>query len=140
MPRGRPKKTQPKKGKPAWKPAAMLDVVEKKDGFRMRWASSDKLNLQRKQSEGWVFANKETGITAEHEHPEKTGDGHSMTSITEYRDLVLMAIPEDLAKARDEYFEEKTNAQTANLKKDLEEDIDSTGVKSAPVHGKIVIE
>jgi hypothetical protein len=129
-----------KKGKPTWKPAAMLDVVDKKKGFRMRWASNDPLNLQRKKAEGWVMANKETGIDAEHEHPEKTGDGHSMTSVTEYRDLVLMALPEELGKARDEYIEERTELQTMNLKRNLEDDLKNKKGKSADTYGKIVIE
>lgn len=128
---------RPKKGKPTWKPAAMLDVPEKVPGFRLRWCDKDALNLQRKKAEGWIMANEINGIHAEHDHPEKTGDGHSMTSVTEYRDLVLMALPEDLGKARDKYFNEKTEQQTRGLKRDLEEEM-SGG--SAEVHGKIVIE
>lgn len=131
---------RPKKGKPTWKPAAMLDVAEKVPGFRLRWASNDSLNLQRKQSEGWVFATEITGVDAKHDHPEKTGDGHSMTGVTEYRDLVLMALPDDLAEARDAYFIEKTDLQTRDLKRNLEKDLANEDGKSASIHGKIVIE
>lgn len=127
-----------KKGKPTWKPAAMLDVTSPVKGFRTRWCSNDPLNIQRKKAEGWVMATEVNGIDTEHEHPEKTGDGHSLTSVTEYRDLVLMALPEELGKARDEYFNEKTEQQTRGLKRDLEEEVESGG--AAQVHGKIVIE
>ncbi len=134
MPKG-----YPKKGKPTWKPAAMLDVAEKVPGYRLRWADNDALNLQRKKSEGWVFASTISGVNAEHEHPEKTGDGHSMTSVTEYRDLVLMALPEDLAEARDAYFTEKTDLQTVSLKREAEKAASEVG-PAASIHGKIVIE
>lgn len=136
----RPKKNAVKKGRPSWKPASMLDTVEKHDGHRTRWCSRDSLNLQRKQAEGWVFANSITGINREHEHPEKVGDGHSLTSVTEYRDLVLMALPEDVAKERDKYFQSKTDAAVRSLKQDFEENIENPRGNTAEIYGKIVIE
>lgn len=128
-----------KKGKPSWKPAAMLTVTKPIDGHRTRWVSKDPQNILRKQAEGWVYANEIYGIKREHEHPEKVEDGHSLTSTTEYRDMVLMALPEELAEARDEYFQEKTEQQTRGLKRNLEEDM-RNGENTATIHGKIVIE
>ena len=132
---GRPKK----KGKKTWAPAAMLGVVDRKPGFRHRWVNKDPMNLQRKQAEGWIMADSTTG--SEHEHPGQVEDGKPLTSITEYRELVLMAVPEDIAKSRDDYFREKTEKQTAGLKKSLQSDIDATGVSGTEAtYGKVVIE
>lgn len=136
MPR---QKSDVKKGKPTWKPAAMLNVTKTIDGHRARWVHNDRQNILRKQAEGWVFANEITGIKREHEHPEKVEDGHSLTTTTEYRDMVLMALPEEMAKAREEYFNEKTEQQTRGLKRDLEKEM-RNGENTAAIHGKIVIE
>lgn len=127
---------QPKKGKASWKPATALKA-KRIDGFRTRWTNKDPMNLQRKQSEGWVTVHKDTGLQTEHEHPEDLESGTPVTSVTEYRELVLLALPEDVAQARDEYFAEQTDKQTAGLKKNLQRDL-ADG--KAQVHGKIIID
>lgn len=130
-----------KKGRPSWNPAAMLDVVNPTPGFRHRWVDKDPANVQKKIAEGWVMANEINGHTAEHEHPDKMGDGAPLTSAKEYRELVLMAIPEETAQARDEFYREKTEQQTAGLKRNLQQDIDETGVSGVEAtFGKIVID
>ena len=57
--------------------------------------------------------------------------------MTEYRELVLAALPEDVAKARDEYFTGETDKQEASLKRNLQNDLGHGG---AVVDGKITIE
>ncbi len=135
--RGRPPK---KKGRSSWKPASMLTVVDKPEGYRTRWVSKDSLNMQRKKAEGWLMANEINGTEATHEHPDKMGDGRPLTSVKEYRDMVLMVLPEEIAKERDEYFREKTDKQTADLKKNLQDDAEGKGVAGdEAVHGSIII-
>ena len=126
-----------KKGRKSWKPAAMLDVTNKASGFRYRWRNDDDAHLERVKNEGWVFVNKETGIPAEHDHPDKIGDGKPLDSIIKYRDMVLMALPEDLAEERDAYYREQTRRQTVSLKNKARDEIKKTG---AEVTGKIIIE
>ena len=134
-----------KKGKPVWRPANKLKAHltrEQTKKYRPRWVDkSDEANLQKKQDEGWVFLNKETGLTASHDHRE-TEDGKNLTSVNEYRELVLMGLPKELAEARDEYYQERTHKQTVGLKEALEEENReaSKGGRTAPIHGKIVIE
>lgn len=135
MPRGRPKK-----GKKTWRPAAMLNVNNAPDGYRLRWVSKDPMNLQKKQAEGWIPANSIEGFNVEHEQPGKVGDGSPLTSVVEYRDMVLYAMDEETAKARDEYVREKTLQQTVGLKEGLEKDLQKTGGTPAETYGKIVIE
>lgn len=110
-----------KKGRPSWKPATMLDVKNKTPNYRYRWVWIDDMNLEKKQAEGWVFVNKETGVPGEHEHPGKTGDGKPLDSAKKYRDTVLMALPEELGKERDRFFNNKTEEQTLDAKKFLEQ-------------------
>lgn len=143
MPRkpGRPRKAAPvKKGKSTWRPAAMLDVNNKPKGYRLRWCDKDPMNIQKKEAEGWIHATSINGFKTEHEHPGKTGDGMPLTSVTEYRDMTLMAMPEEIAQARDEYIREQTERQTVELKEDLKGSLRNPNGPSAETYGKIVIE
>lgn len=145
---GRPRKTEDgepiKRGKKTWKPAQKLDIRNKKEGFRYRMVDKDQMNIQKKLAEGWSFANKERGTAADHVKPENIGDGQELGSVTEYRELVLMILPEEDGKARDEYIEERTNQQTVGVKKNLQDDADKSasehGGYKTPIHGKVIIE
>lgn len=117
---------QEKKGKRSWKPAQKLDVRDKQDGFRYRFRDKDPQNIQRARAEGWEFVNPITGIPGEHVDPEDAQK--DLTSTTEYRELTLMALPEDIAQSRDEHFRELTRNQTVGLKDRLQGDLD----KEAP--------
>lgn len=137
MPRPRkyPQQT-PKKGKKTWAPAQALEV-KKVPGFRLRWTDKDPKVTQRKMAEGWVEVHPDQGIRAEHEHPGDVPSGKPVTSVTEYRELHLMALPEDVAKAREAYFTDRTNAQSAGLVRNLKKDVAEGG--DAEVYGKITI-
>lgn len=117
---------QEKKGKASWKPAQKLDVRNKQEGFRYRFRDRDSQNIQRARAEGWEFVNPITGIPGDHVDPEDAQK--DLTSTTEYRELTLMALPEDIAQARDEHFKELTRKQTVGLKDRLQGDLD----KDAP--------
>jgi hypothetical protein len=135
----RPRKNpdeQSKKGKASWRPATALRAQDL-DGFRTRWTNKDPINMQRKEAEGWEIVDANRGLRSEHEHPDDLESGKPLTSVTEYRELVLMALPEEVAQAREEYFTAQTDAQTASLKSNLRNDL--AGGK-ASVHGKIIIE
>jgi hypothetical protein len=132
-----PKKT----GKPTWAPAQKLTLKNKREGFRYRWCEKDSQNLQKKEAEGWVYANAETGAPAEHVNP---GDSTPTTSTQEYRELVAMALPEEIGEARDEYFRALTEKQTSGLKGQLQGDLDEAARKHggyrASATGQIVID
>lgn len=111
-----------KKGKASWKPAKALEVrasEEVRSKFRLRWREKDPQNLRRAEAEGWEYIHPTKGARAEHEV-----DDNPLTSATEYRELVLMGLPEDIAQERDAYFQEKADAQIAGVKKDLQSDLD----------------
>lgn len=118
-----------KKGKASWKPARKLDVnaSEKvKSEFRLRWRDKDPQNIQKAQAEGWEFIDPAKGIRAEHENP---GDSTPLTNATEYRELVLMGLPEELGQSRDEYFQEQANRNIAGVKTALQRDLDDAAKK-----------
>ena len=106
----------------------------------LRAAGCPKINLQIRGANEAVIEGVETGLPAEHENP----DGKPLTSSTEYRELVVMALDEEIAQARDAYFREKTRAQTVSLKDRLQDDLDDAakahGAVPARAEGKIVIE
>lgn len=129
-----------KKGKPSWRPAAKLQLIDKKPGFRYRWCEQDPDNLERKKAEGWVFAHELHGMDAE---PEPGVDAAPVKGAKTHRELVLMALPEDMAKARAEYFEEQTKRQTTGTKELLEEQMRNNPKRkgaSAHASGEIRIE
>lgn len=123
-----------KKGKPSWRPGKKLRVKDKKPGFNYRWCDKDPANLQRRQEDGYVFASKLQGDTAKH-------DGEkSPTSVQEYREMVLMACPEEEFQTHREYFAQRTTEQTVGLKRLLEDDARKL-TRGGPtgITGKIVI-
>lgn len=134
----------PKKGKRSWAPAQKLEVRNKKANLRYRWVSKDPENVDRKLAEGYTFANKTTGAQAEHMKPGAVSDGQELTTATEYREMVLMAVPEETAQARQEYFQELTDKQTVGLKGALQRDVERSahehGAPTSPIHGKLTIE
>lgn len=131
-----------KRGRPRWKPANLLDVDRKSDGWRYRWVENTPENIAKKRRERWDFVPKED--TAEHDTPDHVGDGSPLTSVTEIRDMVLMRIPEEDAKERDAYYAELTRKQTVGLKDAVQEEMtraaSESGARGATVHGKIIIE
>ena len=125
-----------KKGRPSWRPAQML-TVEKEPGYRYRWVRKDDANIERKTNESWSFVAKDV-----HEHPEGINDGKPLTSTGEYREMVLMRIPEEIAQERDAYFRALTDRQTRGIKNQLEAEMQnaSGGRSDAKPHGRIVID
>lgn len=102
------------KGNKSWKPAILLDVPNKRAGFRYRWRLRETDNIQKALQEGWEFENRPSGHVAPAVDPavdivDETG--RLKTSLTEFRELVLMRLPEEIAVERDEYYEIQTEAQ-----------------------------
>ncbi|MGH8601522.1 MAG: hypothetical protein ACREXR_01695 [Gammaproteobacteria bacterium] len=107
-----------RKSRVQWKPAKLLDTVTGFDheNFVPRWVDKDPANLVRKQAEGWEFVSPLKGDKAVHERPGNLQDGTPMaSSLTEYRDLVLMKIPKEMVEARNEYYSMRTQEQLDGL-------------------------
>jgi|TARA_R110002020_G_scaffold84472_4_gene209229 hypothetical protein len=128
-----------KKGRPSWKPAQWLDVPGKAESHGYRWVDKDPMNVQRKVSEGWVFVNRETGVPGEQLSPEDVGDGKPLDSTKVYREMVLMAMPKDVIKERDAYFNEQTEGHVRSLKENLKSEIQREDEHTADIYGNITI-
>src|SRR3546814_962132 len=92
----------PKKGKASWAPARMLDLEGKMPGYRYRWCDIDPANLRKQEAEGWVIATRENGLLASHDDPGLVHGGKSADTTVQYRDVIVMASPEEQAQARSE--------------------------------------
>lgn len=102
------------KGNAAWKPASVLNVPIKEPGYTYRFRLKDPENIQRVLVEGWEFVTKPSG----HEAPAVDtlanmvdDTGRLKTSLTEFRELILMRLPDELKQERDEYYELVTETQ-----------------------------
>lgn len=124
-----------KKGKPAWRPASVTNVVDKEPGYRYRWCNKDIDNLSKKELEGWETVSK---LSSDKTRPseERFQDGKNLTSTYEKHDLILQRIPEDIAQERDAYFQNENVRRTAGLTAHLKKEIKPTG---ASLHGEITI-
>lgn len=113
-----------KKGSKSWRPAEALSVRGKDPNYTYRWCDKDAANIDKKLAEGWTFAKEDHAV-----------GGETLTTTTEYRELVLMKLPKEDAEARHQYFQELTDKQTMGLKQKLKQD-----AQHAEIHGRIIIE
>lgn len=120
-----------KKGTASWRPHKTLEVKKSRPGYRQRWVNTDPANLERKQAEGWEFSK------AEHERAKAVDVGKNLGSVQQYRDLVLMEIPEETAAARAEYYNQQTLNQTAGITKRLKQKMAQSG--NAATYGDVLI-
>lgn len=127
-----------KKGNRGWVRHNLLDVFNKEPGFRYRIASNDPRKVHQRLQEGWevvsdLNSNSFQGDTG------RINDGANLTSILEGHDYIVMRIPEELAKDRDEYFNNITDQRTKSMKRDLDTNMRNIGSKSVATHGSIKI-
>lgn len=129
---------KPRKGNKSWRPAALLEVKSRDPSFRLRWVDADPANLMRKRAEGWVTAEKGDAV---HDRPPTVESGSGdQSSITSYRNMVLMKMPEEMALARAEYYQEQAAAQVATIKDRLNEDLGQRTGGKVQATGRITIE
>lgn len=103
-----------KKGrKVEFKPAKTLDFLHGPEAHRKRWCNNDEANIQRKLAEGWIPLNKVTAPSSglNRKMANASEDGASMSTAPIYREMVGMALPDDLAQSRDEYYRRKSEEQ-----------------------------
>ncbi len=133
-----------KTGRRSWKPAQLLTVKNKTPGYGYSWVEKDSDNVRRKLEEGWVHVTKTAGFSdVTHERPEGVEDGGPMCSDdTEYRELVLMAMPDDIVEARKEYQAEKVREAThQSAKGEVAAAVGKLGGGDAPkLHGGLTFD
>lgn len=125
------------KGNKSWRPAILLDVPNKDRNWRYRWRLKDEDNIQKALHEGWEFVTKPVGFeTPAVDTAVDVVDNTSRvkTSLTEFRELVLMRMHEDVAAERDEYFEIQTESQNitpAKFRQYVSDEMSKAGIDSS---------
>ena len=124
-----------KKGNATWKPAPKLKVKNKEAGYRYRWLNKEGHNVDTKLEEGWELVSKLHGKQPEHEAG-TTG----MTSNLEYRDMILARMTEELAVARNAFFQKETDTKTRELGDKFRSNLKNSQGPSAKDYGKVIID
>lgn len=129
-------KTEKRKLSKPWAPSHLLKVSGKVPGYRYRMCSMDAMNLQKKLDEGWEIVKK--GIDGKHESISNGTlmDGSQLDNTIRKRNLILMRMPEELAKSREEYYSQLNKAAVPNKVKDLKEEAKKANVE---VYGDVKI-
>ena len=120
-----------------WKPAKLLDSVSGLDeeNYRYRWRSKDPARLQKAIAEGWEIVNTLEGDKIRHQRPDLLIDGSSISkTLTEYRELIMMRMPIELARAREQHYENLTESRVEAIESSVKEDAEKFG---ATIHGSI---
>ncbi len=129
-----------KKGKASWKPARMLDIRNQQAGYRHRWVSRDSQRVEKMLAEGWVIVDKTSGIKGEHADPNTVQDGNALEGANVYRELVHMALPDELGEARDEYYQQKAKAQVEGVNRRAREEAKKIDPRAHVHNAKLIIE
>jgi hypothetical protein len=97
-----------------WAPASVLTVPEqyKMSGWRYRWVSKNRPGrIQKMKEEGWII-DQELGKKIQGEVARTIEDGTPVDSTTQMRELIIMRIPEHLAKQREKYYANQSARKT----------------------------
>ncbi len=129
--------TTEEKRKPTtpWKPANIIDMVEKhrRPGFRPRWVRVDQVD--KKTAEGWniIIGKNQQDVS----HERTIIDGKPLDGTVRKRGLILMEMPEEMAQARAEYHKNLTEMSVKNKAKQFAKDTTVDG--SITGYGEIKI-
>lgn len=132
-----PKDADIKKGSSTWKPANVLDVFSKELGYRYRVVEKSPRNVARKKQEGWETVSAIESPNTGNNAGNYLDKGKALTSVVEGYDYLIMRIPEEIAKQRDNYMNNETSRRTESLRKQTGKDLSKEG---APIHGSITME
>lgn len=130
-----------KKGRSTWKPANVLDIIDKEPGYRYRVAEKSARNIAKKQREGWEVV---SAINSPNTDNKSIGNGVDIGkptgSVLEGYDYIIMRIPEEDALERDAYYNSESSRRMSALKRQTSDEFSKIGKDGAPVHGSITIE
>lgn len=113
-----------------WKPAKILSMP-KKPGFRQKWVREDL--TERFEAEGWKFVEDRKKVL---NTPKTIVDGVPLSTAVKKRELLLMELPEAVAKQREAYFKSLTDGA---LKASVQKFKDTANEGSGKSYGEVVI-
>ena len=106
----------------SWKPASYIHIPEnlKKPGFRYRACNTEKTgNIDKKIAEGWEI---DTELTQKMRRTPTLQDGQNLDTTMKIRELVIMRMPEELAKQRDKYYSDLSSRARNNIASKFKKD------------------
>jgi hypothetical protein len=130
-----------KKGNASWKPRE--DVQVKQDvNYRFRWVEANDDRIATLIEQGWELC---SALNGERNYKgmnadKRIVDGKPLSTVVGNKDRVMMRLPVDGAKQRDEYFEAKAKRQVKAVRERANQE---TGVKTTgdfKVNGRVVNE
>lgn len=112
-----------------WKPSRLLDIPEefKDPNFTYRWCTTNKAgNIRKKQSEGWII-DKELHKKMSDRLTPTIEDGKPLDDVVGIRELIVMKIPNELAKARTEYYQKRGASTMRKKQTELDNEVRKFG-------------
>ena len=132
-------KAKSKTGMKSWIAGNLIELENRDDGWEYRWCNRhDTVKMAQREAQGFVRVTSTSGLHAQNAG---TADikhsGPSTQGVTELGDLVLMALPEDLAQERRDAVMEINQEAITGMAAELDQNMDKI---DAPRTGKISIE
>lgn len=133
-----------KKGNAVWAPLRdQLSLSKKDPDTHYRWVDTkNEIKNEQRLERGYFYVNKTTTSQIPEKHPgvdKVAKDASDITGAKRVGELALMGLPMEIKEARDEYYQEETRKSTAGIKRNLQKDLDKTGL-GMKADGRIVIE
>jgi hypothetical protein len=102
----------------------LLKLNKKHPGFRCKWVNPD--NIRTRQDQGWKIANiKDYGGTTD----TVPGEEGKIDTVVKRREMILMEIPEELARERDKFYHHKTNRAMEAAQRNAEDSDEAKDIK-----------
>lgn len=114
IPKPEPKYSSEEMTEP-YSPATLLDHAPI-PGFRIKW--QDKDNITKYLSEGWII-HEEDGEEQARRLPPTLRDGEQTDSTVQMRELILMKMPEEMAKSRNKYWQKMAGDNVKSVAMDF---------------------
>lgn len=111
------------KAKSTWRPSRVLEVPEKfKDpAFVYRWVNTDKQgNYRKKLSEGWEV---DMSLTKKMEPDVTIEEGKSIEGAMQVREMIVMRLPVEKAKARNQFYVERSENAVAEQERQFDKKV-----------------
>ncbi len=133
-----------KKGNAVWQPLRDQLTLNKRDpDTHYRWVDTkQEIKNEQRLERGYFWVNKTTAsqIPEKHSGVDKVAkEASDITGAKRVGELALMGLPMEIKEARDEYYQNETRDRTAAIKRNLQKDLDKTGL-GMKADGRVVIE
>lgn len=128
-----------KKGIRAWIKGDLIRLENRDDGWEYRWCDkTNAVKMAQREAQGFVRVTSTSGLKATNAgQADLNHSGPSTTGLTEMGDLVLMALPKDLAEERRQAVIEMNDEALNGMTSEFDSNMDRIG---APKSGKVTIE